>query len=69
MLILVVGVPAGLLLVAGTSGTILLSLFAALCAAPVFALHYVMWGRTYSRRLRAEAKQSHLANGGMDRRW
>jgi hypothetical protein len=56
LMVIIFGVPAGWLLIIGTWGTILIPLVVAAYAAPLFALHYVVWGRALSRRLRQEGK-------------
>ena len=54
LLIIVFGVPASWLLIIGTWGTILIPLVVAAWAAPLFAVHYVVWGRVLSHRLRRD---------------
>jgi hypothetical protein len=55
LLVIIVCVPTGFLLVLGTWGTILVPLVVAFYATPLFLLHYVVWGRAVSRKLRAAA--------------
>ena len=51
LVVIVAGVPAAFLLILGTWGTILIPLVVAAYAAPLFALHDVVWGRALTRRL------------------
>jgi hypothetical protein len=69
LLIFVVGVPAGYLLILGTWGVVLVPLVVAVYAAPLFAFHYVLWGRAYSRRIRMEAERSGETDNPSDRWW
>lgn len=48
---IVVGIPLATLLVAGTSGVVVVPIVTAAVAAPLFALHYFLWGRSAVRRL------------------
>ena len=54
--VIIFGVPAGWLLIIGTWGAILIPFVVAAYAAPLFGLHYVVWGRALSRRLPREEK-------------
>ena len=56
LLFIIVSVPVGFLLILGTWGTILVPFVVAFYAAPLFLLHYVVWGRALSRKLRAGVK-------------
>ena len=56
LMVIIFGVPVGWLLIIGTWGTILIPFVVTAYAAPIFALHYVVWGRALSRRLRLEEK-------------
>ena len=49
LLIVIVGIPAGFLLILETWGTVLILLVVAVYAAPLFLLHYLLWGRAFSR--------------------
>ncbi len=55
LMLIVVGVPVGYLVIAGTSGTILIPVVVALVATPFFLFHYVVWGRWLANRVPDEA--------------
>ncbi|MBI3860794.1 MAG: hypothetical protein HY290_02740 [Planctomycetia bacterium] len=55
LLIVVVGLPIAYLLAVFSWGVVLVPFVVAIYAAPWFILHYLVWGRAFSRRVRAEA--------------
>ena len=59
LLVIIVGVPVACFLIIFSWGVILVPVLAVvclLCAAPMFLLHYAMWGRALSRKWRVEAE-------------
>jgi hypothetical protein len=47
--IVIIGIPVAFILTLGTWGMIWIPLIVAAVAAPVFGLHYLTWGRHFSK--------------------
>jgi hypothetical protein len=56
LLVIIIGLPIGYLLLIGTWGTIGIPFVVAIYAVPLFLLHYLVWGRAFSKRLDEEAQ-------------